>query len=183
MDVYFISRRGKYVDRPYLYAVTDKKHLKEQFLKERKKDMFTAVKKDISSKHYKEFLVKNHSYELGRRGYETSSPNSLLKREYVYLISTAYEEMDVFMKADKVILEIGKYTDEVARTFNKKLLVALHKLHYFEIYKFCNWDQYDYFVNGVECFKSDEYMIDSFSVFLYLYGNTLDKKGMINDDE
>ena len=38
MEVYFIYRRGKYVDRPYLYAVTDKKYLKEQFLKERKKD-------------------------------------------------------------------------------------------------------------------------------------------------
>ena len=184
MTVYFIYKHGKHVNTPFLYAVTDNKELKDTFIKERKKNMFKVMKKDIKKDDYKQFLYDHKSYELGRRGFETrssSSNNLLCKKEYVYLVATGYEEMEVYVKSDTVILEIGKYTREYAQTFNKKILHALNKLHYFEIYKFRNREVYHYedeFVSGVIPFEKDDFVIDSLGVFLFLYGNTLDIGGI-----
>ena len=189
MTVYFIYKHGKYVNTPYLYAVTDKKYLKDSFMKERKKNMFKSIKKDMSKDTYKKFLYEHKSYELGRRGFQTNpaSSDNLYKKQQVYLTATGYEEMDVFMKSDKVILEVGKLTHEYAETFNRELLEALHKLHYFEIYKFRNRELYDYdpeFTMGVSSFnESYDYDIDNLGVFIYLYGNTLDKKELMRDEE
>ena len=183
MTVYFIYKHGKNIDTPYLYAITDNKRIKDKFFRERKKSMFKSIEKDMDKNLYKKFLSEHKSYELWRRGFETSSPDGLGKKAHIFLIATAYEEMNVVTQNDRVIMEIGKYTDEIARTFNKDLLKALNKLYYFEIYKFCNSDFYgcnDYFVRGVIPFKSEDFCIDSFSVFLFLYGDTLDKKVIIN---
>jgi hypothetical protein len=178
MKAYFIYRHDGNGINPYLYAVTDNKELKNSFIKERKKNLFTVVKKDLNQKDYKSFINEHHGYVLGRRGYETSASSSLSKI-HVFLTSTMNEEMDVYTKADMVILDVGRNTQEYCCCFNEKLLNALNILHYFEIYKFKNKEEYlyeDYFVNGVQPFRSDNYDIDSLGVFMYLYGHTLDRK-------
>ena len=182
MTVYFIYKHDQF--SPFLYAVTDKKYLKKSFMEERKKSMFTAIEKIISKEEFLEFCKHHSKYLLGRRGFRTNSPSSFNNDAIVYLTATDYEEMDVVTKEDCVFLEIGRYTDEEAKVFNKDILKALNILHYFEIYKFVNDNhcEYDYFVRGVDKFTSENYKIDNFGVFLYLYGNTINMKGLIKNE-
>lgn len=184
MNVYFIYRHGKHVAEPYLYAVTDKKELKDSFLLERKKSMFIAKKKDIDKSEYKHFIAEHSGYVLGRRGFETSTSSSSFNRTHVYLTATAREEMDVYVNADRAVLEVGKYTKEYSRCFNSNILRALDTLHYFEIYKFRNNEEFhydDYFVAGVTQFSLDSgaYVVDGFTVFMFLYGETIDRKEIL----
>ena len=185
MTVYFIYKHSENI-HPFLYAITDKKRLKDSFMKERKKSLFVVKEKSVTKEQFLN-ICKNHGrYLLGRRGFYTNSPSSSFSaKSIIYLTTTEYEEMDVITKEDTVILELGRYTDEDARAFNVKLLKALHELHYFEIYKFVNdyYCQDDYFVKGISSFSSNNYQIDMFGVFLYLYGHTLDKKGLIKDED
>ena len=179
MTVYFIYKNDK-INAPFLYAITDNKKLKNSFMKERKKSLFVVKEKEMEKEEFKEILKFHDKYLLGRHGFETKhvSSNKFEKSTNVFLTTTRYEEMDVFTKSDKVILEIGRLTHEYAKCFNTKMLKALDTLHYFEIYKFKNdvFEDYDYFVDGVEPFSINNNRIDSLGVFLYLYGNTLSKK-------
>lgn len=183
MTVYFIYKHDSF--HPFLYAVTDKKQLKTSFMEERKKSMFIVKEKSITKEEFLEFCKRHSKYLLGRRGFRTNSPSSFYNDTVVYLTATDYEEMDSITKEDQVFFEIGKYTDEDAKAFNKKILNALNKLHYFEVYKFINelCCYHDSFVSGVDSFHSEKFSIDSFGVFLYLYGNTLNMKGIIKNED
>lgn len=181
MTIYFIYKHGENI-HPYLYALTDKKKLKDSFIKERKKDMFIVKEKDISKSDFF-ILCKTHSkYLLNRHAFETNSPfKNISEKAVIYLTTTDYEEMDVIMKEDKVILDISRFTDYEAKAFNKDLLIALNNLHYFEINKFANIHENNYFLSGVKTFDISNYRIDMFGVFLYFYGNTLDKNGLMKE--
>lgn len=184
MTIYFIYKNEPPIS-PFLYAFTTKKYLRDSFKEERKKDIFVIKEKEISKQEYKNLLQHNKQYELGRRGYETkASSSSLSKKVQIYLTSTEYEEMDVFVKADHVFTELGKYTDPYAKAFNSDVLRALHNLHYFEIMKFCDAD--DYFLGGISEFsfeRASNVNIDSFSIFMKLYGSTLDLKNLLKAQE
>jgi len=181
MTVYFIYKHGPNI-HPFLYAITDKKKLRDSFMKERKKSMFIVREKIMNKEEFLE-ICKHHSrYLLGERGFETNSPfPKLSSSSVIWLTTTDYEEMDVITKEDAVILDLGKYTDDISVAFNKDLLSALEKLHYFEIYKFVNEVQcfHNYFVAGVDTFSSSRYHIDMFGVFMYLYGDSLDMEGLL----
>lgn len=179
MKVYFIYKNDK-INNPHLYAITDKKDLKNSFMEERKKSLFVVKKKELEKDEYKEFIRNHSTYLLGRRWFETkpSSSNSLEKRAVAYITATQSEEMDVFMKMDDVLLEISKFTDEASIAFNTKLLHALNKLMYFEIKKYREiiYNTYNYFTDGVEYAPISDIKIDALGVFLYLYGNTMSSK-------
>ena len=183
MKIYFIYKHGGLL-QPSLYAITDKKKLKNSFIKERKKDIFTVKEKEVTKEELTMILRNHSSYLLGRHGFETQSMSSdLPKKCYIYLTTTFKEEIDVVEKEDSIFLYLGKLIDDDAKFFNEKLLKALNELHYFEIYKFVNqiYMYNDYFVKGVEEIYTGKYKLDLFSVFLFLYGDTLDKKGLIEN--
>ena len=179
--VYFIYKNDK-INSPSLYAITDKKELKKSFMEERKKSLFIVKERELNKDEFKDIMKNNSNYLLERRGFITkpSSSNSLLeKRCEVYLTTTSYEEMDVYIKSDSVVLEIAKYTDEVSTVFNDKLTKALYKLKYFDVMSYKNsvFNVYNPYVeplsykDGTEIFR-----IDELGMFIYLYGNTM--KGM-----
>ena len=181
MTVYFIYKHGQDI-HPFLYAITDKKKLKDSFVKERKKSLFVVKEKDMTKEQFLQLCSQHGKYLLGKRGFETQSPfPELSSSSVIWLTTTDYEEMDVFTKEDTVLVSLGRYTDDIACAFKKELLKALDLLHYFEIYKFVNDRRYSYFVEGVDLFSSENYRIDMFGVFLYLYGDTLDKEGLLKD--
>ena len=66
MIVYFIYKLTNGL-HPYLYALTDKENLKDDFIFERKKNMFLVKEKDLSKSEYKSLLSQNSKYLLGRR--------------------------------------------------------------------------------------------------------------------
>ena len=55
MIVYFIYKLTNGL-HPYLYALTDKENLKDDFIFERKKNMFLVKEKDLSKSEYKSLL-------------------------------------------------------------------------------------------------------------------------------
>ena len=184
MTVYFIYKHGESFE-PFLYAITDKKKLKDSFVKERNKHMFVVKEKELTKDEFTIICSNHGKYILGRRGFETQShsPN-LQSKSVIYITTTFQEEMDVIEKDDTIFLSLGKFTDECAKYFNKKLLAALNTMYYFEIYKFVNevYCYHDYFVRGVDTFTTENYKIDMFGVFLYLYGDSLDKEGLLKDN-
>ena len=109
--VYFIYKHDK-INSPSLYAITDKKELKKSFMEERKKSLFVVKSRELSKDEFKQIMKESRSYLLGRRGFETkpsSSYSVLQKKTTVFITATEYEEMDVFIKTDSVILEISKF--------------------------------------------------------------------------
>lgn len=183
MVVYFIYKHGLNF-QPFLYALTDKKKLKDSFMKERKKSMFVVKEKELTKDEFINVCKHHGNYILDKRGFETKSPfKKLSNTSVIWLTATDYEEIDVIKKEDTVLLELSRFMDNEAKAFNSDILKALNKLHYFEIYKFINEVQchHSYFVSGVDTFIAEKYKIDMFSVFLYLYGDTLDMEGLINE--
>lgn len=181
MLVYLIYKKPENSE-PSLYAFTDKKYLKESFCEEREMSLFSVVDREVSKEEYKHLSRSLHSYILGRRGFETNSSSSVLvsKKTHVYITATETEEMDVFIKSDVVMYEMAKHTDLIVKYFKDDIIKALNTIHYFEIYKFANPDDMDYFIEGVSPYTIDagnsNFKADMLSVFLYLYGNTM-KKG------
>lgn len=176
--VYFIYKNDK-INSPSLYAITDKKDLKNSFMKERKKSLFVVKERELNKDEYNEIMKSSRSYLLGRRGFVTkpsSGYSTLKERCEVYLTATSKEEMDVFIKTDAVMLEVSKYTDEVSEVFNTKLMKALNTLKYYDLLAYRNnvYNTYSYFTQPLEStISSSDFKIDELGVFLYFYGYTL----------
>lgn len=189
MKIYLIYLLTKGL-HPSLYALTTKKYLKDAFLSERKKDMFAVKEKDISKDEYNLLMSQNSGYILGRRGFETSSSSfDTITRTTIYLTATLEEEISVFTQADKAIQQLAKHTNVYSKYFNNKILEALNVLKYFNIYKYKEeyTDEYPdpYFesVNSFDIYGSNNYSVDSFGVFMLLFGNTIDSDKIIKRKE
>ena len=67
----------------------------------------------------------------------------------------------------------------------KDIIKALHKLHYFEIQKWGQTNELgisDYFMSGIHEMDFDEYKVDNFGIFMFLYGETIDKEAILNGE-
>ena len=127
--VYFIYKNDK-INSPSLYAITDKKELKKSFMEERKKSLFIVKERELNKDEFKDIMKNNSNYLLERRGFITkpSSSNSLLeKRCEVYLTTTSYEEMDVYIKSNKAEKELYTQLDEKAKDSNKEDKMQLYR--------------------------------------------------------
>ena len=176
MNVYFIYKRNNGL-LPELYGVTDNKEIRDVFLKDRDKTLFISLKKDFTKKDYKLFLSDHYGYELKYRNFDTDDEkaNGPLGKS-VSIVTTFNEEMQTYLKQDRVYEILAEYTNDFVTLFNDELLEALNLLGYFNIYKFCH--VCDEFVAGVQSFDSDidfPFKVDSFGLFLHMYGHTFSK--------
>lgn len=177
--VYFIYKRDK-VNAPILYAITDKKELKNSFIEERKKSLFVIKSREISKDEFRDLMREHSSYLLGRRGFVTkpsSEYSGLQKTDVVYITASQFEEMEVFTKTDSIVLDISRYTDEIAACFNRKVMKALYTLKYYDIVSYRNnmLNTYNYFTEPLINVDDDncDYRIDELGVFIYLFGHTM----------
>lgn len=171
MNVYFIYKDS-------LYAITNNKKVLDSFLSERNPKLFKIVKHKMTRETYLYLIKDYHKYQLDFRQLETKSNIDIGRRKIkVAIVATEYEEMDVFLKADKVFTEIGEKLLEICEYFNEDVLKALETLHYFELYKFSNnFTEQQHFYDGyygMPVFDIKNYTIDQLGLFIYLYGNTM----------
>lgn len=173
MKVYFIYR--KYEEDGYktpssLYAFTKYKNLKDEFMKVRDNNQFFVVKKFIKPDAYLKFMNEHYNYLLAERNYRNSD-NDIVK-----IISTCGEELDVFIKSDKILDELMRYVDEFSCAYNKTLRESLNVLQYDVIKRYKRdilhhyydfYEDRDYDIKVVENLKPNQV-----GMFAYLFGNT-----------
>ena len=173
MKVYFIYRKYKedgYKNPSSLYAFTKYKELKDEFMKVRDNNQFFVVKKFFEPDDYLKFMNEHYNYLLGERNYRNSD-NDIVK-----IISTCGEELDVFIKSDKILDELMRYVDEFSCAYNKTLREALNILNYDAIKRYKRdtihhyydfYEDKDYDIKVVENLKPNQA-----GMFAYLFGNT-----------
>lgn len=193
MKIWMIYKRPDNGETPSLYAFTNDEKLKKQFLRERKKSLFVVVEKETDKKNYNMLIDKNHRYELKRGRLKTKSSSSLYMTnvETVEITITSGEEMDIFLKDNSILLDLGKYTDDIATNFNEDLMIALTELLYYDVLK--EWqlpfDVPTFFAGYHDIFENKEsllnnsFILDEFGIFMYLFGYTISKKGILQYDE
>ena len=178
MKVYFIYLHNIDGFSPWLYAFTDSKKLNDSFIKERKKDMFTSVKKEITEEEFLSIKKKYSGHILRRRGFTTKSSSSISSKVTIKITATEAEEIEVYTKEDMCMDVLSKHTDDEAQYFNDDIINALHILHYFEALSYNQEKVYgfrNFFLEGLPPFEVTNYSIDHFSIFMMLYGRTIDR--------
>lgn len=171
---FYLLREGL---EPTFYAYTSSKEIRDYFLEERNPQMFYVKEVNMNKKELSDFERSKKEYELARRGFVTKTSSSLDSPiTNVYVISTGYEELNAYEKADKFIYEIGKHEIPMVEVLNKEVLKALDDIYYFQIQKWLNMDES--FLSGVEPFDFTSFNLraDIFAIFLRLYGYTFKKK-------
>ena len=159
-----------------LYAFTKDKHLKDEFMKVRDKNQFVVVDRYMDSDTYLRFIDRHHNYLLGNRNYRNSN------NDIIQIVSTCGEELDVFIKSDKIFEELLKYIDDFSYAYNETINKALNLLHYnmFRMYK----GEDNYYNMGYNGYDDSiprypftgELKVNQVGMFAYLFGNTFDVK-------
>jgi predicted peptidase len=107
---------------------------------------------------------------LVESGFVTKSDNTLTGRKTVNIVTTQYEEETVYIHADRVLIELGKYTAFESSLLNNDIIENLDMLKYFDIFKFYSPDSQVYH----SMVPSDiDLSVDYLSLFIYFYGNTM----------
>ena len=162
---------------PRIYAITDKKELKDSFLSERNPDLFIAKKKKVTQEEKVSIMMNLNGRMLSNRGFVTKDEDG--EKTEVILTVTEEEDIDTYSYSDEQVFEfINKFTNPIAECFKDNILEALHELLYFHIMKF--YDSENPFLDGIGSNRLPEiggcnYMIDRLSAFLQLYGYTMRK--------
>ena len=174
--LYFIYMHGDKFT-PRIYAITDKKELKDSFLSERNPDLFIAKKKKVTQEEKVSIMMNLNGRMLSNRGFVTKDEDG--EKTEVILTVTEEEDIDTYSYSDEQVFEfINKFTNPIAECFKDNILEALHELLYFHIMKF--YDSENPFLDGIGSNRLPEigdckYMIDRLSAFLQLYGYTMRK--------
>ena len=162
---------------PRIYAITDKKELKDSFLSERNPDLFIAKKKKVTQEEKVSIMMNLNGRVLSNRGFVTKDEDG--EKTEVILTVTEEEDIDTYSYSDEQVFEfINKFTNPIAECFKDSILEALHELLYFHIMKF--YDSENPFLDGIASNKLPEiggckYEIDRLAAFLQLYGYTMRK--------
>ena len=160
---------------PTLYAITDKKKLKDSFLSERNPNLFVCKKKLLDSNE-----VINVKSSLGQRmlydrEFETSDDEGIHK---VHLVVTEKEDIDSYTHDNKALEILGRNTNPELMCANDSITNALHTLLYYHVMSFVTGND-DPFLDGVSAlppkFFDSGYKIDRLGIFLMMYGDTMKK--------
>lgn len=149
-----------------LYAWTDDKEYAKRFKEFRNMDVFIEKKKEFKQDDYNLFNKHYSGMRLINSLYKTNSHN------IIEIVSTKIEEENVFIKSDRILEEMAKYTIDLFMVKNT-YLKSLNKLNYFYIYKYYHQNN-SYFYEGIsinkDCIDID---FDQFSLFVYFNKYTL----------
>ena len=174
--LYFIYMHGDKFT-PRIYAITDKKELKDSFLSERNPNLFIAKKKKVTQEEKVSIMMNLNGRMLSNRGFVTKDEDG--EKTEVILTVTEEEDIDTYSYSDEQVFEfINKFTNPIAEYFKDDILEALHELFYFHIMNF--YDTKNPFLDGIASNRLPEignckYTIDRLSAFLQLYGYTMRK--------
>lgn len=161
---------------PVLYAITDKKYLMENFKSERNMRYFLLKSfEPTDKKESLSILDKHKPYRLKTSGFTTRDKDSILQTEIIYVTTTYYEEEMTYVNSDKLFEKMGQTYHYCVEYLNKKELLALTNLHYFELCKFYSYDN-PCFLEGVsdnfDNLSDTAWDVSTLKLFLYFYGNT-----------
>lgn len=166
----YLKREGL---TPTLYAVTDKKKLKDSFLRERNPKLFFCKKKSLNK--YEDLNVKEI---LRRRMLHKSfliTKDDIGKHE-VKIVLTEDEELECYTGDSIALKEISKHVDYQMMYANDDLLKSLNTLLYFHILNtYENRDNPFLDCNPTPIFDVN-YSVDTLGLFIKLYGYTLKKE-------
>lgn len=183
MSVYFVykrskSKEGESLIRPILYGYTDSKKIIKRFKHERDMSQFTIVEKDLDKDDILLFEKDNRYQYITLRKYITYRKDDLgYIKDYIEIASTEYEEEQTYVWTDLALLEAGKYTKYPDYIFNKDIIKALRHLEYNTIGDYHNSNGLDIMYPPVTVGKKTLHNInvDMFYVFMFLFGNTMNK--------
>ena len=174
--LYFIYMHGDKFT-PRIYAITDKKELKDSFLSERNPDLFIAKKKKVTDEEKVSIMMTLNGRVLSNRVFVTKDKNG--EKTEVILTVTEEEDINAYSYSDEQVFEfINRFTNPIAECFKDDIIEALHELLYFHIMNF--YDTKNPFLDGIASNRLPEiggckYEIDRLSAFLQLYGYTMGK--------
>ena len=146
--------------------------------------VFTYVEKDISKEEYYQFASRHGMLNLRRTYFETYHDiDDEYTRDTVMMICNGLEESSIILNYSNINREIYKYTDDIACTFNKKIIEALNDLYYFDFLKqrlelYGHPGSQLWFIDGNQSFDINEspigYSYDYLAIFIRKYGHLLD---------
>ena len=167
---YFIYKVNKELT-PFLYAITDKKELKDSFLRERNPN-FICKKYKLNKESEIEVKKQIPNRILTKSGFETSDKNG---KHNIYLTVTSEEEIETFSHDDDILNIIERNIDRELCYANTDVTKALYQLLYFDFMKFM--DYVDPFLDGVgnDDVPFTNYKFDRLGVFIELFGHTMKK--------
>lgn len=116
-----------------LYGYTKDKSIAKEFIRNRNKNLFSLVKKDLSKKEEEYILDKKSDLAIGYHQFLSQIDD---KQEYVDVLSTVNEYNTVEYNADEYLFEFGPsnsmYIDY--RIFNDEIIDALSTVGYVSDY-------------------------------------------------
>lgn len=161
------------INEPQMYAFTDDISLMKEFKITRNMNFFLLKEVDIPKRIYQKFQDKYRGHKLTRTKFKTRNTNEIPTYTSVYTVCTGIEEQSVFIKADRSLLEIGKYTESLG-FLKQEYLLALTVYSYFKIYNFTNANTHSFYGNCGTFFEDElKFEYDEFSLFLFFFGYTM----------
>ena len=156
---------------PFLYAITDKKELKDSFLSERNPN-FICKKNKVDKETEIELKKRVSQRILVKSAFETSDDDGI---HDVYLTVTREEEFETFSHDNEILNIIEKNIDREFCYANKEISKALYQLLYFDFMKFIDYS--DPFLDGIgnDEIQFSNYHFDRLGVFIELFGHTMKK--------
>ena len=181
--VYKITRdkTGEVMLHPFLYGYTTKKSIIKEFENQRNMKHFAILSREFTKNEYMLFDRDNRHMYLDIRRYDTYIKDEAGHfKDYIEIVSTEYEEEQTYVKADSALFEVGKFTDYPLYIFNEEIVKSLKILQYNVIRDFRS--DYHYNAQADLMFpvvnigkKSSDIRVDTFYIFMFLFGNTMKK--------
>lgn len=167
---------------PILYGLTDKKKQAEEFRNFRNMNLIVEREKEVSKK---ELMCLFSEFSFAVLTYvecTTHTPDSFITPTKLTLLCTSSEAMSILVKAEDVLPKKFKDCMIDVSMFDDDIIQSLYKLGYFYIYQWLLYNGYIYqeldpYFDGIkdnpEILTDVKIKYDEFSIFMYLYGNTV----------
>lgn len=174
---YRVATKTMNIDPPTLYAFTENKELADKFELTRDMKQFYLKKVKMNEEEFNKFR-----YDFGHCNLRLSGFTTRIKdfgKDIMFLVTTEKEEESVYLRADDILKELGKYTDMEAGYFNTEVMKALNQLNYYSLYKFYSNDE-NYLYSGINPIGVNHFDLnltyDMLNLFFFFYGDTLKLK-------
>lgn len=164
---------------PSLYAYTEKKQFKKEFIETRNMNFFYLKEKEVTKEEYMKFRDKFQNFRLSHYEFLTKVKNSIRYKEKIQILSTENESLFIYTSAiDNIFVLLGEMINlKFASCLKKEYLNALNELGYFQIGKWYGglpFDEMTYMDVRMDMEEGElNFEIDEFQLFLYYYGDLM----------